>query len=172
MLKRCVQIAFSFSPDHLFLKIHGASHLQVSSVRHPSAKSLELNGNSTMPISQANTAGSTATQHVPYGHWNSFKWEDFPQFGGSKSTIFRSADGKVLAAAAKETGEATLTYPYDEFFFVTEGWIKLSIHGGETFTLHQSEVVYLPKGTTVDFVFSDDFANVAFFFNDERITLL
>ena len=125
-----------------------------------------------MPISEANTKGSTAPQDVPYGPWNSFKWEAFPEFGGSKSTIFRSADGKILAAAAKETGEATLKYPYDEFFFVTEGWIKLSIHGGETFTLRKGEVVYLSKGTTVDFVFSDDFANIAFFLNDERITML
>lgn len=125
-----------------------------------------------MPPSKPNSEGSSDPSKTPYGKWNSFPWEPFPEYAGSKSVLFRSADGKIVAGAAKETGTATLTYPCDEFFYVTEGWIELSIHGGETFTLNKGDFIYLRKGTTVDFVFGEDFANVAVFIDSEKITLI
>ncbi|EWZ29875.1 hypothetical protein IWW34DRAFT_623534 [Fusarium oxysporum f. sp. albedinis] len=125
-----------------------------------------------MPPSVPNSKGSDAPKDTPYGTWDSFPWEDFPEYAGSKSVLYRSADGKIVAGAAKESGTATLTYPCDEFFYVTEGWIKLAIHGGETFTLTKGQFVYLKKGTTVDFEFGPEFANVAVFIDNERITLI
>lgn len=125
-----------------------------------------------MPLSVSNPEGSAAPDAVPYGPWESFPWQPMPEFGGSKSVIFRAADGKVVAAAAKETGTATLTYPCDEFFYVTGGWIKLAVHSGETFTLNKGDFIYLRKGTTVDFTFGPDFANVAVFIDTEKVTLL
>lgn len=95
-----------------------------------------------------------------------------PEYGGSKSVVYRSADGKIVAAAAKETGTATLTYPCDEFFYVTNGWIELDVHGGDHFTLTKGGVIYLKRGTTVDFTFGPDFANVAVFIDNEAVTLL
>lgn len=125
-----------------------------------------------MPPSIPNPTGSADPAAIPYGPYSSFPWEDMPEFGGSKSIVYRSEDGKIVAAAAKETGTATLTYPCDEFFYVTTGWIKLSVHGGESFTLRQGECVYLKKGTTVDFEFGPDFANVAIFIDNAKVTLL
>ncbi|KIY02255.1 uncharacterized protein Z520_02393 [Fonsecaea multimorphosa CBS 102226] len=125
-----------------------------------------------MPPSTPNLTGSSDPAATPYGNHTSFAWEAMPDWGGAKSIIYRSADGKVVAAAAKESGTGTLTYPCDEFFYVTAGWIKLNIHGGETFTLKTGDFVYLKKGTTVDFEFGDDFTNAAVFINDERITLM
>ncbi|OJJ42394.1 hypothetical protein ASPZODRAFT_2119970 [Penicilliopsis zonata CBS 506.65] len=125
-----------------------------------------------MPPSIPNLTGSSSPSAVPYGPYKSFPWEPLPEYGGSKSVIYRSEDGKVVAAAATETGTATLTYPCDEFFYVTSGWIKLAVHGGDTFTLSQGEFVYLKKGTTVDFTFGPDFANVAVFIDTEKVTLL
>lgn len=125
-----------------------------------------------MPASNPNASGSADPKDVPHGLWSSFPWVDFPEYAGSKSIIYRSPDGKIVAGAAKETGTATLTYPCDEFFYVTEGWIKLSIHGGESFTLNKGECVYLKKGQTVDFVFGEGFANVAIFIDSVRVTLV
>ncbi|KAH6669626.1 hypothetical protein F5X68DRAFT_278958 [Plectosphaerella plurivora] len=125
-----------------------------------------------MPESKPNTSGSKSPADTPYGTWDSFPWQPFPEYAGSKSVLYRSTDGKVVAGAAKETGTATLTYPRDEFFYVTEGWIKLAIHGGDTITLNKGQFIYLTKGTTVDFEFGPDFANVAVFIDDKPVTLI
>ncbi|OQU99970.1 hypothetical protein CLAIMM_05536 [Cladophialophora immunda] len=123
-----------------------------------------------MPLSQPNLTGSSDPAATPYGNHTSFPWEPMPDWGGSKSIMFRSADGKVVAAAAKESGTGTLLYPCDEFFYVTAGWIKLKIHGGQTFTLKAGDFTYLKKGVTVDFEFGPDFTNVAVFIDEERVT--
>lgn len=119
-----------------------------------------------------NSTGSNDPADTPYGPYTSFPWVPMPEFGGEKSVIYRSSDGKVVAAAARETGTATMTYPCDEFFYVTEGWINLNVHGGDQFTLTEGEFVFLKKGTTVDFTFGPDFANVAVFIDSEPVTLL
>ena len=126
-----------------------------------------------MTTSIPNVNGSTDPKSTPHGKWDSFPWEAFPEYAGEKSIIFRSADGRVVASAAKETGKATLTYPCDEFFYVTDGEISLAIHGGETFTLKKGDSTYLTKGTTVDFTFGENFANVAVFINhNQKIDLV
>lgn len=125
-----------------------------------------------MAPSIPNTEGSSSPAAVPHGPWNSFPWQPFPEYAGSKSVLYRSSDGRVVAGAAKESGTATLEYPCDEFFYVTAGWVKLAVHGGETFTLGEGQFVYLKKGTTVDFEFGPGFANVAVFIDDERVTLI
>lgn len=125
-----------------------------------------------MAPSVPNPTGSNDPAATPYGSHTSFPWEPLPEYGGSKSVIFRSSDGRIVAAAAKETGTATLTYPCDEFFYVTAGWIRLKIHGGDEFTLKVGDFIYLNKGTTVDFEFGPDFTNVAVFIDSERVNLL
>lgn len=125
-----------------------------------------------MAPSVPNVTGSSDPSKVPHGLYTSFPWEPLPEYGGSKSVIFRSDDGKIVAAAAKESGTATLTYPCDEFFYVTDGWIKLAIHDGDSFTMNKGDFVYLKKGTTVDFEFGPGFTNVAVFIDNEKVTLL
>ncbi|KAK2796752.1 hypothetical protein FQN50_009433 [Emmonsiellopsis sp. PD_5] len=125
-----------------------------------------------MVESKPNPTGDSNPQHVPHGNWDSFPWEPFPAYAGTKSNIFRSADGRVVAGAYRESGVATLTYPCDEFFIVTDGWIKLAIHGGDTFTMNKGDFIYIQKGQTIDFEFGPNFANAAVFINhDEKVTL-
>lgn len=125
-----------------------------------------------MAPSVPNPRGSEAPGAVPYGPRESFPWEPLPEYGGSKSVIYRSADGKVVAAAATETGTATLTYPCDEFFYVTRGWSELEVHGADTSTLKEGDFIYLKNGTTVDFTFGPHFANVAVFIDTDKVELL
>ncbi len=125
-----------------------------------------------MPASQANREGSQDPARTVYGNWQSFPWEALPEYNGSKSIYYRSKDKKIVAAAAKEDGKATLTYPCDEFFYVLKGWVNLSVHGGETFNLKPGDVAYFCKGTTVDIECGDDYTNIALLMNDEEIDLL
>jgi uncharacterized cupin superfamily protein len=126
-----------------------------------------------MTLSVANNSGSTDPKDIPYGRFDSFKWEAFEEYGGSKQPIFRSVDGKIVAGAAKESGTATTTYPCDELFYVVQGWIKCTVHGGDVFTLGKGGCTYFTKGTTVDFEFGDNLTNVAVFIDQEkRITLV
>ncbi|EKV11544.1 hypothetical protein PDIG_17990 [Penicillium digitatum PHI26] len=103
-----------------------------------------------MPESQANPTGSDEPSKVPFGKWDSFSWEEFPEWEGTKAIIFRSLDGS----------------------YVTAGWIKAHVHGGETFTLKVGDCVYFTKGQMVDFECSEDYANVSVFFGTEPITLV
>lgn len=61
----------------------------------------------------------------------------------------------------------------DEFLFVTEGSIKMEVHGGESFVLGKGDVMVMKKGQTITFECSDDFANVAVFMDSqEKVTLV
>ncbi|KAH8704862.1 hypothetical protein BGW36DRAFT_412987 [Talaromyces proteolyticus] len=124
-----------------------------------------------MPESKPNLTGDLKPTSIPHGAWDSFPWEPLPEWGGSKSVIYRSQDGKVAMGAFRETGKATLTYPNDEFFIVTSGWIDVKINGGESFRMTKGDLTFIKKGQTVDFVFSDDSANVAVYIGDEKITM-
>ncbi|KAM5383709.1 hypothetical protein ACJZ2D_001698 [Fusarium nematophilum] len=88
-----------------------------------------------MPPTTLNTKGSASPEDVPHGTWDFFPWEPFPEYAGSKSVLYRSADRRVVAGATRESGTGTLTYPCDEFFYVIEGWARLVVHGREMFTL-------------------------------------
>ena len=123
-----------------------------------------------MPPAVPNLSGSSAASDTPYGHHQAFPRENYPEYGGEKSVIYRSADGRVVAGVALESGTCTLTYPCDEFFYVTSGWCDAKIHGGESFRLNKGDCIYIKKGTTADFVFGPDFWNVAVFVDSERIT--
>jgi uncharacterized cupin superfamily protein len=123
-----------------------------------------------MPPSIPNLTGSSEPSKIAYGGHRSFPMENYPEYGGEKSVIYRSGDGKVVAGTARESGTCTLTYPCDEFFIVTEGWCEAKVHGGESFRLDKGDCIYIPKGTTADFVFGPNFWNVAIFVDSERIT--
>lgn len=103
---------------------------------------------------------SKASVHVPHGKPSNFNWVALPEFGGREAIIYRSPDGTRVAAAFEERGEATFTYPFDEFVVVTSGSVKINVHGGEGFELTTGEVAYIREGTTVDFKFSDDFSDL------------
>ena len=43
---------------------------------------------------------SRAQAQIPHGPLSSFEWVDLPEFGGREAIIYRSPDGKRVAAAA------------------------------------------------------------------------
>ncbi|KAH6873440.1 hypothetical protein B0T10DRAFT_416557 [Thelonectria olida] len=124
-----------------------------------------------MPASKSNESGSANPADVPYGSWESFPWEPFPDYGGTKSIIYRSTDGKIVAglrSLARERSSGLV----DEALFVTEGWIKFRIGDGEAFTQKKGDFCYLRKGHVVHMEISDDCGNVAAFINTEPVTLV
>ena len=126
-----------------------------------------------MPQSQGNLTGSADPKTVPHGHWDSFPSEPFPLYSGSKSIIYRSEDGQIVIGMLREKGKDTLVWPVDEFLFVTEGTIKIEVHGGESFTLAKGDIMVMRKGQTITFECSEDFANVAVFIDrEEKVTLV
>lgn len=112
---------------------------------------------------------SRAQAQIPHGPLSSFKWVDLPEFGGREAIIYRSPDGRRVAAAFEESGKATFTYPFDEFLVVTSGTAKIKVHGGETIELKKGDVAYLREGTTVDFEFSRDFSDITCLMADHEV---
>ncbi|KAL2858983.1 hypothetical protein BJX68DRAFT_262502 [Aspergillus pseudodeflectus] len=120
-----------------------------------------------MPSGQGNLTGDIDPTAVPHGHWDSFPSEPFPMYDGTKSIIYRSKDRRVVVGMLREKGKDTLVWPTDEFLYVTQGWIKIDVEGGEKFTLHPGDVMVMQKGQTITFECSEDFANVAVFIDME-----
>ena len=110
-----------------------------------------------------------APVHIPHGPLSSFTWVDLPEFGGREAIIYRSPDGKRVAAAFEESGKATFTYPFDEFLVVTSGTAKIQVHGGEMIELKKGDVAYLHEGTLVDFEFSEDFSDITCLIADHEV---
>ncbi|RJE22481.1 hypothetical protein PHISCL_05167 [Aspergillus sclerotialis] len=126
-----------------------------------------------MPAGQGNLTGSSDPRAVPHGHWDSFPSEPFPTYSGTKSIIYRSEDGRVVFGMLREKGKDTLVWPVDEFLVVTEGWIKMDVHDGESFILKKGDVMVMKKGQVITFECSDDFANVTVFLDfEERVSLV
>ncbi|KAI8685241.1 Cupin-3 domain-containing protein [Fusarium keratoplasticum] len=120
-----------------------------------------------MPASEGNATGSSDPRHVPYGHWDSFSPDPFPEYSGTKSIVYRSGDGKVVVGMLREKGTDTLVWPCDEFLIVTDGWIKVDVKGGDNFILNKGDMMVMQKGQNITFECSDDFANVAVFIDIE-----
>ena len=106
---------------------------------------------------------------IPHGPLSAFHWVDLPEFGGREAIIYRSPDGKRVAAAFEESGRATFTYPFDEFLVVTSGTVTIKVHGGETLNLSKGDVAYLREGTAVDLEFSKDFSDITCLMADHEV---
>lgn len=118
------------------------------------------------------SAGEASAPVVPppvHAKLKDLPWVDLPEFGGREAIIYRSPDGRRVAAAFHESGKATFTYPFDEFLVVTSGSVKVRVHGGETFTMTAGEVGYFHEGTTVDFDFSADFSDITYLVSDHEV---
>ncbi len=97
------------------------------------------------------------------------KWTPYPDFGGAEFVLYRSPDGRRVAAAWQEAGQHTFTYPFDEFVYVVRGSAKVAVHGGETFELVEGDLAYFTEGVTVDFDMSDDFMDVTCLVSDREV---
>lgn len=117
--------------------------------------------------------GAAAAQDPPgapvHGALGQFHWRELKEFGGSEAIIYRSADGRRVAAAFHESGNASFTYPFDEFLVVTSGSVTVAVHGGETFTLKKGDVAYFREGTSVEFEFSKDFSDITSLTADHEV---
>jgi uncharacterized cupin superfamily protein len=107
---------------------------------------------------------------IVHGNFGTFKWTPLPKYGGAQAIIYRSPDGRRVAAAWKESGQITYTYPFDEFLVVMSGTAHVSVHGGETFDLKKGDVMVVREGTTADFILSKDFSDVTYFSADHPIS--
>jgi len=119
--------------------------------------------------SQASDTPSTQPSPPVHAKLSELPWVDLPEFGGREAIIYRSEDGKRVAAAFHESGRASFTYPFDEFLVVTSGSVTVHVHGGDTFTLGTGEVGYFREGTTVDFDFSADFSDITCLMSDHEV---
>ena len=118
---------------------------------------------------QASDAPGTAAVAPVHSRLADLPWVDLPEFGGREAIIYRSPDGKRVAAAFHESGRATFTYPFDEFLVVTSGTVTVHVHDGETFTMATGEVGYFREGTTVDFEFSADFSDITCLMGEHEV---
>ncbi len=108
----------------------------------------------------ATAACAQTVVQTPHGPLESFDWVALPEFGGEEAIIYRSADGTRVAAAFRESGSYTFTYPFDEFLVVTSGTATFAVQGGDTFVLQKGDVAYFEEGTTVHMTLSEDFSDV------------
>ena len=87
-------------------------------------------------------------------------WVKTPEFGGGECVFYRSPDRTRVVAAFQESGAHTFEYPFDEFAYVLKGSAKVSVHGGESFSIGPGDVLYVEEGTVIDFEMSDDFEDI------------
>lgn len=119
--------------------------------------------------SDAASPAAPAVVEVPHGNPADFNWVALPEFGGREAIIYRSPDGRRVAAAFEESGQHEFTYPFDEFLIVTAGSAEVAIEGGRTIVLRKGDVAYFREGTKVKFSFSDDFADVTCLMSDREV---
>jgi uncharacterized cupin superfamily protein len=106
---------------------------------------------------------------VPHGPIESFDWRALPQFNGSEALIYRSPDGKRVAAAFRTPGQYTFTFPFDEFMYVVTGSVTITVDGTEPFTLKAGEMAYFRQGMKAHFVSSADYSNIAMMVSDQPV---
>lgn len=114
-------------------------------------------------------SNAAQTAEVVHGHWTSFPRVEVPKYGGSEGVIVRSAKDTLVAGVFTHSGKYSYTFPFDEFAFVTSGSVKVSIEGGQSFTLSEGYFVFFPKGTKAHFDAGKDYANVAVFADSKPI---
>ena len=119
-----------------------------------------------LPPSAASAADK---QQVPHGPPSAFPWVDLPEFGGSEAIIYRSPDGKRVAAAFRERGKFTFRYSFDEFLVVTSGTGRFTVEGGPSFVLKTGDTAYFREGMTVHMDLSDDFSDVTMLVADHPV---
>jgi uncharacterized cupin superfamily protein len=107
--------------------------------------------------------------HVPHFNLADAEWVSLPEFGGSKSLIYRSPDGKRVAATYRESGAYSFDCPFDEMMYVVGGTASLSVNGQEAIELKPGDMTYLCEGWTISIDMSRDFHMVACLMSDREI---
>jgi uncharacterized cupin superfamily protein len=111
----------------------------------------------------------TLEKTAPHFNVHTTKFEPLPEFGGSKAILYKSKDGRRLAGSFRESGTHRLTMPFDEFIYVVAGGVKISIEGGDSFTLAAGDACYLQQGQDILFDMTPDFHDVTVLMSDKTI---
>lgn len=98
---------------------------------------------------------------VPRFNVHTTSFDPLPEYNGEQAWLYKSVDGKRRVGSFKEAGQFTVPMKNDEFFYVVAGSSKVTVEGGESFTLTAGDCVYFRKGQTVHFDHASDFHDVA-----------
>jgi uncharacterized cupin superfamily protein len=148
----------------VFAWTRGASLVLVALLSFASGAAVTVAWNS-----YAASPPAPAVVDVPHGKPADFNWVALPEFGGREAIIYRSPDGRRVAAAFEESGQHEFTYPFDEFLIVTSGSAEVAVEGGRSIVLRKGDVAYFREGTRVKFSFSKDFADVTCLMSDREV---
>ena len=141
----------------------------------PSGRSTTIVLVAAIAAASFTTGFSVAT--VSHSQWparlnwktSELNWVSLTEFGGQEAIIHRSADGKRVFAAFRESGHATFKYPFDEFGYVSSGSAKVKVHGGPSFTLSQGDAFVFREGMEVELDFSKDFSDLTCLVADHEV---
>lgn len=98
------------------------------------------------------------------------QWEPLPEYNGHQAVLYRSEDGRRIAATFRESGTFTFEYPADEFVYVIAGTARAAVRGGDVIDLGPGDAAYFREGQVVDFTMSDDFHDITCLISDTPIT--
>jgi uncharacterized cupin superfamily protein len=98
---------------------------------------------------------------VPRFNVHTTQFDPLPEYNGHQAWLYQSADGARRVGSFKEAGHYVVPMENDEFFYVIAGSSKVSVEGGESFTLTAGDCVYFRKGLVVTFDHDSDFHDVA-----------
>lgn len=106
---------------------------------------------------------------IPSLNVHSSEFTPLPEYGGSEAILYKSPDGTRLAGSFRESGQHTMTMPYDEFIYVIAGSCAVTVRGGARREFSVGDALYLRQGMTVEFEMSDDFHDVTVLISDTAI---
>lgn len=109
-------------------------------------------------------------QQIPHFNVNSADWKPLPEFGGHEAVLYRSPDGRRVAATFKESGQFEFEWAFDEMIYVVAGTIEVTPEGGELVTLTAGDMAYMRKGIKASMVASDDYQGVICMMSEEEIS--
>lgn len=89
--------------------------------------------------------------------------------GWETSLLYRSPDGKRVAASFKEQGTLSHLAECDEFIYVIAGTSHIKIEGVGEIDLGPGDACYIEAGQTVEYTHSEDFHDVAVLIGDKEI---
>jgi coniferyl-aldehyde dehydrogenase len=129
----------------------------------------QMFADAVFPDPDAEAAPTAEAPVPPHGPPSAFEWTPAPEFGGSEAVIYRSDDGRRVAAAFREKGKFSFRYPFDEFLIVTSGHGTFRIEDGPTIQLKTGDVAYFREGTMMHLDLSDDFSDVVMLTSDKPV---
>jgi uncharacterized cupin superfamily protein len=106
---------------------------------------------------------------VPRLNVDTSEYVSLPEYGGSEAVLYKSADGTRLAGSFRESGDHSMTMPFDAFKYVVAGSVRVTVQGGECHEYGPGDALYLREGMRVDLSMSEDYHDVSMMVSDTAI---